>query len=281
VDYIEAICSFSGDPSADVPDIVTALLAELGFESFEVAGNDVKAYIQEDCYDASALSALATAYASVISSFSVKKIVQENWNQAWESDFPITLIDRRCVVYAPFHSDVPDVPYKIVIRPQMSFGTGHHETTSLMLELLLDRDISGQNVLDMGCGTGILAILASVKNARLVMAIDIDEWAYANAVENCARNGATNVDVCQGGAELLAGRQFDMILANINRNTLLRDISAYAQCLQSGGLLQLSGFYTDDMPDITAEAAKNGLHYLQHKVKENWVAVQYVHAPAQ
>ncbi|MDR0815514.1 MAG: 50S ribosomal protein L11 methyltransferase [Bacteroidales bacterium] len=273
--YFEAICVLPEGEQADAADIVVALLAELGYESFETSGNTVKAYIRDELYDAAALSELAEAYPALIGAVSAKEVPQENWNRLWESDFPMTVIPGRCVVYAPFHTDLPDLPYKICILPNMSFGTGHHATTSMMTELLLDADTAGKEVLDMGCGTGILAILASVRKAQSVVAIDTDEWAYRNALENCARNGVANVAVLQGDCKLLSGEKFDLILANINRNILLNDMSAYAACLNSGGTLQLSGFYTDDLPDITAEAVKNGLTYIRHIVKKNWVAVQY------
>ncbi|MDR3094149.1 MAG: 50S ribosomal protein L11 methyltransferase [Bacteroidales bacterium] len=275
--YIEAICILpENGEQADISDIVVALLAELGYESFETTGNTVKAYIRNDLYDAAALTELAEAYPALMSAVSAKEVPQENWNRLWESNFQMTVISDRCVVYAPFHTNLPDLPCKICILPQMSFGTGHHETTSMMLELLLDADTTGKQVLDMGCGTGILAILASIKGAKSVFAVDIDEWAYNNAIENCERNKVTNVEVRQGDKKMLQGKSFDLILANINRNILLEDMTAYAACLKKGGSLILSGFYADDFQDITREAGKNGFTYVRHKTRKNWVAAEFV-----
>ncbi|MDR2847986.1 MAG: 50S ribosomal protein L11 methyltransferase [Bacteroidales bacterium] len=271
--YIETICVL---PEGEQADVAVALLAELGYESFETSGNTVKAYILQERYDAAALAELAEAYPALIGTVSTKEVPQENWNRLWESNFPMTVIPERCVVYAPFHTDVPDLPYKICILPQMSFGTGHHETTSLMLDLLIDADTTGKEVLDMGCGTGILAILASIKGAASVFAVDIDEWAYRNAIENCERNKVENVNVCQGNRKALQGKSFDLILANINRNILLDDMFAYIACLRKGGCLIMSGFYEDDLPDVTCEAEENGLKYVKHQTRKNWVAVQFV-----
>ena len=277
MDYIEVLCRFSSDGECpeDVSDMVVALLSELGYESFEDTDAGVKAYIREDMYDETVLLAFVEEYAHLIVSADVRKVRQENWNQVWESNFPMTDIENRCVVYAPFHKDVPDLEYSICILPQMSFGTGHHETTALMISHLLDAELSGKSVLDMGCGTGILAIFASMKQAQSITAIDIDEWAYKNAIENCERNGITNIEILQGDSSLLANRNFDVILANINRNILLEDIAVYANALSGGGLLQLSGFYISDLPDISAEAEKNGLNYIGHLEKKNWVAAQF------
>ncbi len=276
MDYIELTCTlYPGGDTSDTAEIAIALLAELGFESFEETNDAVKAYIREECYDAVALLNLAKEYPSIITSIDTKRVEQENWNHAWESNFPMVVIADRCVIYAPFHTNVPDVAYRINILPQMSFGTGHHETTSLMIELMLDMDLESKRILDMGCGTGILAIFASMKKASAVTAIDIDEWAYKNAAENCSRNNVTNVDILQGDSSLLTGKQFDLILANINRNVLMEDIPTYATCLPSGGQLQLSGFYSSDLPDIIAEAYKNGLEPVRHLTKKDWVAVLF------
>ncbi len=276
MNYIEVICTLQNkEQQENVQDIVIALLAELGYESFEETETGVKAYIREDIYGAAALSELVEEYTSLITSVDIRNIKQENWNQLWESNFPMTEIAGRCAIYAPFHSGVPELEYRICILPQMSFGTGHHETTALMIELLLDTDLEGKSVLDMGCGTGILAIFASMKHAKSILAIDIDEWAYKNAIENCTRNSITNIEILQGDKELLAGRNFDIVLANINRNILLEDMDAYSRCLSDGGSLQMSGFYMSDFPDIKIEAEKNGLKYVNHLVKKNWVAVQF------
>ena len=276
MDYIEITCTFAeSDNTAEVSEIVIALLADLGFESFEETENAVKAYIPDVDFNMAALQELIDAYPDLFRSVDIRSIKQENWNHLWESNFPMTEIAGRIVVYAPFHTDIPALEYHICIMPQMSFGTGHHETTSLMLEMMLDLDISGKRVLDMGCGTGILAIFAAIKKALTVTAIDIDEWAYRNVAENCERNSINNIKIQQGDSSLLSGRHFDLILANINRNVLLADMANYTQSLSKGGILQVSGFYTTDLPEITAEAKRNGLKMIRHSEKKNWVAALY------
>ena len=275
MDYFEITCTLAPNNATDVSDIVIALLANLEFESFEEQENMVKAYIPAEKFDADVLLELTKDFPKLIQSVDTRYIEQENWNHVWESNFPMANIAGRIVIYAPFHTNVPDCEYRICIMPQMSFGTGHHETTSLMLALMLDLDMSGMRVVDMGCGTGILAIFAAMKNAHTVTAIDIDDWAYRNAVENCERNNISGIEILQGDSSLLAGRNFELLLANINRNILLADITTYAKCLSKGGLLQVSGFYTDDFQDITAEANHNGLELMKNIEKKNWVAALY------
>jgi len=279
MDYTEITCTLAENSNTaevpDIADIVVALLAELGFESFETLEDAVKAYIPAENLDAPALLQLAKEYPELIASVNTRHIKQENWNHLWESNFQMTKIAGQVLVYAPFHKDIPTLKYRICILPQMSFGTGHHETTALMIEMMLDLDMEGKQVLDMGCGTGILAIFASMKKALTVTAIDIDEWSYRNAAENCERNGISAIEIVQGDSNLLAGRSFDIVLANINRNILLADMESYTQCLSAGGLLQISGFYTSDFPDITAEAQRNGMKLMAHLEKKNWVAALF------
>lgn len=276
MDYIEITCTFAANGNiTEVSEIVIALLADRGFESFEETDHALKAYIPDENFDAATLRELADAYPELFGSVDVRRIKQENWNHLWESNFPMTVLAGKVVVHAPFHTNIPNCEYSICIMPQMSFGTGHHETTSLMIEMMTDMEISGKRVLDMGCGTGILAIFADMKKARTVTAVDIDRWAYRNAQENCERNHINNVEILQGDSRLLANRCFDLILANINRNTLLADMSACSDCLPQDGLLLISGFYTDDFPDITDEATRNGLYLIRHLEKKNWVAACY------
>ena len=264
------------DDTPDVSEIVIALLAEMGFDSFEESDDAVKAYAPEDDFDAERLLELVKEHPELITSVDAKSIKNENWNQMWESNFPIADIAGRLVVYAPFHTDIPDREHKICIMPQMSFGTGHHETTSLMLELLLDLDTSGKKVLDMGCGTGILAIFAAMKNALTVTAIDIDEWAFRNAADNCKLNKIQNVEILQGDSSLIVGHKFDVVLANITRNILIADMNIYADCMSTGGLLQISGFHDSDFPDINAEAEKNGLKLVKSLKRKNWMAAVFI-----
>ena len=273
MDYIEITCMLvKNNNIPDVSEIVIALLSELGFDSFEETDDAVKAYTADEDFDAEILLELIKEHPELITSINTHRIKHENWNQKWESNFPIADIAERLVVYAPFHTDVPDREHSICIMPKMSFGTGHHETTSLMLELMLDLDASEKRVLDMGCGTGILAIFAAKKNARSVTAIDIDEWAYKNAAENGMLNNIHSIEILQGDGSLLAGRVFDIVLANITRNILLADMKIYTDCLSKGGTLQISGFHETDFNDITAEAEKNGLIAVKSLRKNNWMA---------
>ena len=260
---------------SDASEIVIALLAELGFDSFEESEDSVKGYAPAGNFDAEAMLERIRERPELVTSVYARRIKDENWNQLWESNFPIAEIAGRVVVYAPFHTDVPEMEYRICIMPQMAFGTGHHETTSLMIEMMLDLDLKGKRVLDMGCGTGILAIFAAVKNAQPVTAIDIDEWAYRNAAENCERNNISNIEIAQGDSNLLADRSFDVAMANINHNILLADMATYSKCLPANGLLLVSGFYTSDFPDITAIAKQNDLLLIKHLQKKEWVAALY------
>ena len=273
MDYIELNCMLAKNSEiSDISEIVIALLSEMGFDSFEEEDDAVKAYTPADNFDVEAMLERIRERPELITSVDSRRIKQENWNQLWESNFPMAEITDRVVVYAPFHTDVPQTEYRICIMPQMSFGTGHHETTSMMLELMLDLDMSGKRVLDMGCGTGILAIFSAMKHAQSVIAIDIDEWAYRNAAENVERNNIGNIEIQQGDSRLLTGRTFDLILANINHNILLADMATYSRCLSAGGLLLVSGFYEPDLTDIGAIAKKNGLIMSKYLEKKGWVA---------
>jgi ribosomal protein L11 methyltransferase len=275
-DYIEIACTLAANCNADASDIVVALLSELGFDSFEESAGAVKAFIPADRFSMRALRQLAGEYPQLVVPSGARRIKKENWNRLWESNFPMSEIAGRIVVHAPFHADIPALEYRICIMPQMSFGTGSHETTSLMMEMMLDIDADGKQVLDAGCGTGILAIFAVMKKARAVTAIDIDEWACRNAAENCKRNGADNVEIfCADIRNPACSRTFDLILANINRNVLLAEMNACAERLQTGGLLALSGFYVSDMPAVTDEAQRNGLELTRQSEKNSWAAVVY------
>ena len=274
--YIEITCMLTkNNKLPELSEIVIALLAEMGFDSFEETEDAVKAYTPAENFDAEAMLELIREHPELITSIDTRRIMHENWNQLWESNFPMKEIAGRIVVHAPFHTDIPELEHRICIMPQMSFGTGHHETTSLMLEMMLDLDMTGKGVLDMGCGTGILAIFAAMKNAQQVTAIDIDEWAYRNAAENCERNDISGIEILHGDSKLLSGRSFDMVLANITRNILLADMGVFAGCLPAGGLFLTSGFYGDDLPDITAEANRNGLKLTRHLQKKKWTAALY------
>jgi ribosomal protein L11 methyltransferase len=260
-----------------IKDVLISLLGDWGFESFSEDGNrNLLAYIPENLFSEDNIKDLITDFPLAANiSFTFKLIVAQNWNEEWEKHFfqPI-IIENQCVIHSTFHKDIPRAKYDIVIDPKMSFGTGHHETTELMIAFLLDMEVTGKSVLDMGCGTAVLAILASMKGANPVLAIDCDEWAYNNAIENKRLNHTENIRILLGDVHLL-NEKFDVILANINRNILLNDIHRYAACLNPGGVLYMSGFYTEDVPVIREACRKSGLEFFVSRTKNNWSAVKF------
>lgn len=268
--------SFKIRPLQPACDILIAELGAVGFESFVEAPHGVLAYIQKQDWSDDMLDEVRILKnADFQITYERKEIEQENWNATWESNFDPIQVFETCVVRAPFH-DKPDVPYDIVIEPKMSFGTGHHETTFMMLRHILELDCAGKSVLDMGCGTGVLAILTAMKGAAQIDAIDIDPWCFQNSQENIVRNNCERIRVEQGDAQLLAGREYDLIIANINRNILLTDIPTYAQCLRSNGILLLSGFYQEDSALISKKCGEVSLKLEKNLEKNNWVAAKYV-----
>ncbi|TRZ41687.1 50S ribosomal protein L11 methyltransferase [Robertkochia solimangrovi] len=272
--YIEY--AFTVAPKQPAVDILIAELGEIGFESFVEQEDGLLAYVQEDLWDAAALKDLYVLSSGEFDiSYKHTKIEQVNWNEEWEKNFHPITVDDRCTVRAPFHA-VPETTFDIVIEPKMSFGTGHHETTFMMLKLLLDMDLEGKDVLDMGCGTGVLAILACKKGASYVEAIDIDNWCYLNSVENAERNDCEKIKVFEGDVSLLKEKKFDVIIANINRNILLEDIPAYAACLNKDGVLLLSGFYRDDIPVIREKCEDDTLKFVENLEKNLWVALKFL-----
>lgn len=267
---------FKIEPLQPASEILVAELGYLGFESFVEEEDGITAYIPAEEYEDDLLAGVHILQSEEFEiTYSKGEIEQVNWNEEWEKNFNPIMVDDTCSVRAPFHS-APDVEYDIVIEPKMSFGTGHHATTHMMIQHILKNDWNDKTVLDMGCGTGVLAILASLKGAKFVDAIDIDNWCYQNTLENVDRNDCDNINVEEGGAELLQARKYDMILANINRNILLRDIPIYLDCLNEKGSLFLSGFYEEDIPVIKEACIKNGLKYIEHFEKSNWVAVKFL-----
>ncbi len=257
-------------------DVLASELVEIGYESFEPTFQGTIAYIQENQYNESALKQLLADFPLEVNiEYEILKIEGKNWNEEWEKNYfePI-VIDSECVIHSTFHKNVPTARFDIIIDPKMSFGTGHHETTSLMLSEILKLNLKNKKMLDMGCGTAVLAILASMCGAEKILAIDIDEWCTRNSEENIELNNITNIDIKTGGAELLTDMHFDIILANINRNILLADMEKYSDCLSIGGKLFLSGFYKEDIPVIEAEANRNNLVIIDFKEKHNWVAVE-------
>lgn len=259
----------------DFADILTAELGELGFDAFIDTEDGFNAYITEDIFSEERLKDILNRYAEMVPlQYSIQKIAKQNWNEEWERNFEPLFIGGKVSVRASFHEKPAEAKYDIVINPKMSFGTGHHETTTLMIENQLTIDHKGKRVLDMGCGTGILAIMAGELGASDIVAVEIEDWTVENARENAAYNNYPAIEVRLGGAETIAGNEpFDIILANINRNVLLDDMAAYKAVLKQEGWLLLSGFYTEDLPAIQECAAGLGLTYTSHRVKNNWVSV--------
>lgn len=261
-------------------DVLCAVLADAGFESFVEQADGIAAYIQKDLYDENTVRQAVADFPLPDTSvtYSYVEAEDKDWNEEWEKNFfqPIVIGDR-CVIHSTFHTDYPKTEYDIVINPQMAFGTGHHETTSSIIAELLDADLKGKSVLDMGCGTSILAILASMRGANPVTAIDIDDWCVNNSRDNIALNHIDNITVELGDASLLKDRQpFDVIIANINRNILLADMPAYAACMHTGSELYMSGFYVEDIPVIREKAESLGMEFVHHREKNRWVAVKFV-----
>ena len=277
--YLEV--TFTVNPVSETAnDIIAALAAELGFESFVESEQGTIGYVPINQYDEQALNEALADFPMPDTkvTFTTCEMEDKNWNEEWEKHFfePI-VVDSRCVIHSTFHKDYPKADFDIIINPQMAFGTGHHQTTRLIISYLLDIELNGKTVLDMGCGTSILAILASMRGAKALTAIDIDEWCVNNSIDNLALNNINNIKVFQGDASSLASEgPFDVIIANINRNILLAHMQYYVARMIQGGEIYFSGFYESDLPMIQAEAERLGLRYISHRVEKDWTAAQFV-----
>ena len=266
---------FTVSPLQPATEILIAELGYAGFESFVENEQGVIAYIQKDEHHDEKLDDIyALKNDEFQISYTLEEIAQANWNSEWEKNFQPIRVNDTVSIRAPFHEN-PNLEFDIVIEPKMSFGTGHHETTHMMIQHLLALELKGKKVLDMGCGTGILAIFAEMKGAAPIDAIDIDAWCYENSVENCQRNNCKHITVYEGDVALLVNKKYDVIIANINRNILMADIKQYAACLNEGGILLLSGFYEEDIPIIDGEASKFGLKLNTIIERNNWVALKF------
>jgi ribosomal protein L11 methyltransferase len=276
--YIEVSFSLNSESQELLSAYLITGLGEIGYESFDEDGNILKAYISENDYSQSILQELVDEIPEEFgkTTWELKKIEQQNWNAEWEKHFNPVVIYNTVLIKASFHKNLPSYPYEIIIDPKMSFGTGHHSTTALMVKTMLGLELEGKNVLDMGCGTGVLAILANKLGASAITAIDIDEWAVSNAKENFLLNNVSNCDLLHGGAELLAGKKFDIILANINRNILINDMVAYSAALDTGGLLIISGIYHTDLEQVRVAAEQKHISYKNHIEKKDWIAARLV-----
>lgn len=259
-------------------DLLINDLADIGFNTFEDTENGFSAFIEGGSYNESSLKSLLLAHEEELTfSYSVTEIAGENWNEQWEKNFEPLVISDQCYVRATFHAPRPEYPYEIVIDPKMAFGTGHHQTTTMMMEYILSMNLNGKLVLDMGCGTGILAFLAAKKGAAQLTAIDYDPVCYESTIENAALNNINNVNILCGGKEVIPAEIYDVILANINRNILLDQIDRYSQVLKSGGEIVFSGFYeTPDLQMIKEACLPAGMQYKDHKKINDWVAARFI-----
>ena len=272
--YVEYI--FRVEPQQPFTEILIAELGAVGFESFVETEEGVKAYIQQADWTKEILDDLYVMESEeVLISFESKTIQQQNWNATWEENFQPIMVDDRCLVKAPFHH-VPDAEYTIVIEPKMSFGTGHHATTHMILSFLLEDEFEGKSVLDMGCGTSVLAIMARKRGAGRVEAIDIDPWCYENSLENIQRNDCNDIIVKQGDASILGDSKFDVIIANINRNILLADLPTYVNILNKGGAIYLSGYLEEDREILENACTKLGGTHVKFRSREGWIAAKFV-----
>lgn len=262
--------------SETITDVLAALLCDVGYESFVPDRNGLSAYIKREIYDIETLEDVINQ-CPMDASITYRAIMVEgqDWNAEWEKNYfkPI-VVDDECVIHSSFHKNIPQLTYDIVIDPKMAFGTGHHQTTSQIIRQLLTMQLNGKSVIDMGTGTGILAILAAMRGAMPVSAIEIDEFAYVNAVENVSLNGHPEINVIHGDATALESLDdADVFIANINRNIILGDIQAYCSRLKVGGVMLLSGFYEHDVPMIRDAASALGLTYVTHTIDNNWACL--------
>ncbi len=262
-------------PLQPATEILLAELGNVGFESFVETETGLEAFIKKEEWNNELLDNIYVLNSNEFEiSFTKKEIEQVNWNTEWEKNFNPITVDETCYVRAPFH-DKKDVKYDIIIEPKMSFGTGHHETTHMMIQHLLKLDLKNKKTLDMGCGTGVLAILSEKRGATPIDAIDIDNWCYLNTKENIERNNCSEINVYEGDANLLTKKKYDFIIANINRNILLKDLSIYSNCMNFEGELLLSGFYLEDLDQIKSKCNAVGLIFENKLIRKNWVAAYF------
>ena len=272
--YIEY--QFRVTPLQPGVEILIAELGYAGFESFVETEEGVTAYIQKEEWNGDILNDIQILESDEFEiTYTFEDIEQVNWNEEWEKNFSPIVVDDVCSVRAPFH-EKPQTIYDIVIEPKMSFGTGHHETTHMMIQHILKNDFKDKSVLDMGCGTGVLAILAEMKGAKPIDAVDFDNWCYLNSIENVERNNCKHITVIEGDASVLINKKYDIIIANINRNILLNDMAVYASCLNKKGLLFLSGFYKEDIPLIQQACEKHMLKFEEKLERNNWVSLKFL-----
>lgn len=268
--------SFNLTPdSIENREILVAVISDLAFESFDETEEQVLGYVPGESFNFAEMNEIISALPFSVQTEN-EMIPDQNWNEVWEKNyFKPLLIGNRCLVRAPFHTAYEPAEFELVIEPKMAFGTGNHETTTLVAEQILNMELAGKTVLDMGCGTGILGMLASLKGAKSVTAIDIDIWSFESTVENARLNNIFNLEAKLGDAGLLGNETFEIIFANIHKNVIINDLPAYEKVLQPGGKLYLSGFYTHDMADVKKKAESLGLHETGFHEKNNWVVYSF------
>ena len=267
---------FKLDPdNQDNREILVAMLSDQAFESFDETEEHVLGYVPGESFNFAEMNEIISTLPFSVHTEN-EMIPDQNWNEVWEKNyFKPLLIGNRCLVRAPFHTEYEPAEFELVIEPKMAFGTGNHETTTLVAEQILNMEMVGKTVLDMGCGTGILGMLASLKGAKSVTAIDIDTWSFESTVENARFNNIFNLEAKLGDASLLANETYEIIFANIHKNVIINDLPAYKKVLQSGGKLYLSGFYTYDMPEVKKRAESLGLQETGFHEKNNWVVYSF------
>ncbi len=274
MNYIEV--SITVEPKLEGSDVLIAALSELAFESFTETETGFNAYIQEEEYSEEETKLALSDYNDIFKiEFSSKVIPQQNWNKEWESSFQPIEIGNQCHIRAPFHEKKQGFLLDVIIEPKMSFGTGHHDTTQLMIRILMLLNVKNRPLLDMGCGTGVLAIVASMIGANPINAIDINDWSFENTLENLSKNNINNVIVNKGDAQILDGKIFNTILANINKNVLLKDMKVYKKSLEKGGNLVLSGFFETDIAELKDKAQNLGLKYEDSYSSNQWAALHF------
>jgi len=260
-------------------EILYAKMAQIGFDGFMEGDDDILAYIEESDYNSDTLNLLIDELAAmnIKVQYRFHKMEDQNWNKEWEKKFDPVVIDERVLIRAPFHDSTHDLACTLIIEPKMSFGTGHHYTTKLMIREMGDHNFKGKRILDMGCGTGVLGIYACKLGAARVLGVDIDQWAYENALENIGRNKVKTMDVRLGDVGVLQKEKFDIILANITRNTLVRDLHVYTEHLINKGLMLLSGILAEDVQFVLNEAYRCGLNHLNTREASNWISLTFTY----
>ncbi|MBL0329321.1 MAG: 50S ribosomal protein L11 methyltransferase [Bacteroidetes bacterium] len=274
MNYVEVAVTV--EPKQEGSDVLIATLSEFAFESFTETETGFNAYIKEEEYSEEEVALALGDFDDIYKiQFVAKTIPQQNWNKEWESSFQPIDVVGKCYIRAPFHEKKEGYALDVIIEPKMSFGTGHHDTTQLMIQVLMLLNVKNKSLMDMGCGTGVLAIVASKLGANPIEAVDIDDWSVENSIENLAKNNINNVLVHKGDAQILEGKIFHTILANINKNVLLKDMDQFKKSLEKGGNLLLSGFFETDIEELKAHAGKVGLKYEERYISNQWAALHF------